>query len=167
MKIKRIARRSHRIGAIITALPFFIVIISGILLQLKKEITWVQPAVQQGSGFSEKMTLQEILEYAKEYPDSPVKTWQDIERIDVRPDEGIIKVRTKNYREIQIDAETGEILHSALRRSDVIEDIHKGSWFFSGARIWIFLPSAVIVLILWISGLIMLNTPFWFRRDKK
>ncbi len=156
MKSNIFFRKMHRIGAIIIAFPFLIVIISGILLQLKKEITWIQPPTQQGSGFSSDLTLQQIFDYAKECPDAFIENWQDIDRLDIVPDDNVIKVRMKNHQEIQIDAETGNVLQCAVRRSDIIEDLHTGSWFFSQARLWIFFPCAVIVFFLWISGLILL-----------
>ena len=38
-----LSRKAHRWGAIAVALPFLVVIATGILLQLKKNWSWVQP----------------------------------------------------------------------------------------------------------------------------
>jgi len=156
MNIYAFYRKIHRIASIIILVPFLIVLVSGILLQLKKEIPWVQPPTQQGRGFSPDITLQQILDFAKIHQDTLQLDWKDVDRLDVRPDDGVIKVRLKNHQEIQLDARTGEILQSEVRRSDIIEDLHTGVWFFPEARLWIFLPSAGLVFILWISGLILL-----------
>ena len=45
----RLNRRLHRIGALVSALPVLVVVVSGLFLQLKKEWTWVQPATVRGS----------------------------------------------------------------------------------------------------------------------
>lgn len=158
-------RKIHRIAALVSLVPFLVVVISGILLQLKKEISWIQPATRQGSGFSPNLSLQKILAFTRNTPETSSVDWHDIDRVDIRPDKGIIKVRMKNHREIQVDADSGRILQSAIRRSDIIEDLHTGAWFFSAARLWIFLPSAVVVFFLWISGLSLLIKKF--SRKKK
>ena len=43
-----------------------------------------------------------------------------------------MKVRAKNNWEIQLDLEKGTILKTAFRRSDIIEQLHDGSWFHVG-----------------------------------
>jgi hypothetical protein len=64
----------------------------------------------------------------------------------VRPDKGVVKVRGTNGWEVQVDTRTGEVLHAAPRCIDAIRD---GSWFHDRAKLWVFLPSAVLVLGLW------------------
>ncbi|HHS12482.1 MAG TPA: PepSY domain-containing protein, partial [bacterium] len=136
------------------ALPLFIVLISGLLLQVRKEIEWIQPNERQGTGRVPSLTFEQILEAARR-ADAGIDTWEDIDRVDVRPEKGILKIRGRNLREIQVDSETGEILHAAVRRSDIISQIHEGSWFHPRVRMIVFLPSAVITLILWFTGLIL------------
>ena len=51
--------------------------------------------------------------------------------------------------EVQLNADTGEVLHTAIRRSDVIESIHDGSWFHESFKLWVFLPAGIILAILW------------------
>ena len=41
---------------------------------------------------------------------------QDIDRLDVRPGKGMLKVRCKNSWEVQIDANSGKVLQVAYRR---------------------------------------------------
>jgi len=81
----------------------------------------------------------------------------------------MVKVRSKNNWEIQIDTQSGTILQHAYRRSDIIESIHDGSWFHDKVKLWIFLPTGIILLILWISGVYMLILPYtvkWKRNRK-
>ena len=52
----------------------------------------------------------------------------EIDRIDVRPDKGMVKfVFVEDYWGLQLDLTTGELLHIERRRSDFIENIHDGS----------------------------------------
>ncbi|MEM7396798.1 MAG: PepSY domain-containing protein, partial [Verrucomicrobiota bacterium] len=61
--------------------------------------------------------------------------------------------------EIQVDHQTGEVLGYAYRRSDLIESIHDGSFFHDKVKLGIFLPSAVILLLLWITGIYLFIYP--------
>jgi len=81
----------------------------------------------------------------------------------------MVKVRSKNNWEIQIDTQSGTILQQAYRRSDIIESIHDGSWFHDKVKLWIFLPTGVVLFILWITGVYMLILPYivkWKRNLK-
>ena len=160
----RWSRRLHRWFAIAAALPLLVIICSGILLQLKKDWSWVQPATAQGLGEEINLTLDDILEAAKQIEIAQVRSWDDIARLDVRPDRGIVKVRTKSRWEIQIDLATGEILQTKYRRSDLIESIHDGSWFADAVKRWVFLPTAVILLSLWATGVYLWILPISAKR---
>lgn len=60
-------------------------------------------------------------------------------------------------------AVTGGLLSSAVRRSDLIEALHDGSWFGSVAKLGVFLPSAVLVLVLWATGVWLWWMPYLSR----
>ena len=62
-------------------------------------------------------------------PDMNVKTWEDINRLNVRPGRGVVKAWLMNGYEVQVDLGTGRVLQTAYRRSDLIESIHDGSFF--------------------------------------
>ena len=163
----RVNRKLHRIGAIVAALPLIVVIASGLLLQLKKHWTWVQPSTVRGSSSALEISWDEILERARSIPEAKVVEWSDVDRLDVRPSKGMLKLRAKSRWEIQIDASTGEILQASYRRSDLIESIHDGS-FFGGdwTKLWIFLPAAILLLGLWISGVYLWLLPYLMRRRR-
>lgn len=163
----KLARRWHRIGAIAIAVPFLVVILSGILLQLKKEIAWVQPPTQSGSMGTPSLGFARILEIVGAVPETEVEGWEDIDRLDLRPNRGILKVQCLNGMEVQLDSSTGEVLQVARRRSDLIEGIHDGSWFHDLAKLWIFLPVGVVVLFLWLSGVYLWWLPRSLRRKKR
>lgn len=167
MKFNLLNRKIHYWLAIAAAVPILVVIVSGLLLQTKKQFEWVQPAEQRGTGKSPSLSLPEILEIAKTVPEAEIKTWDDINRLDVRPSRGMLKVRAQNDWEIQIDAQTGAVLQTAYRRSDIIESIHDGSFFHDIVKMWIFLPSGIILLILWLTGIYLFFLPIWTRRKRK
>jgi uncharacterized iron-regulated membrane protein len=162
-------RKIHRWGAVLIALPFLIVLGTGLLLQLKKEIPWVQPPSARGQTKYPIVSFDTLLAAAKDVPDAEVQSWDDIDRLDVRPDRGIVKVQCKNRWEIQIDTATGSVLQVAYRRSDVIESIHDGSWFHDNVKYWIFVPTAVVVVGLWFTGMYLFVLPHWvkWRRARK
>ena len=127
---------------------------SGIMLQLKKQSNWIQPNVEVTSS-SKPIMLQ-----------SNISSWDDIERIDIRPDKGIAKIKSKNNWEIQIDIETTEIYAKNYRRSDIIESIHDGSFFSEVVKYGWFLPSGILLLILSLTGIYMFFIPILRRRKK-
>lgn len=168
--VNKWSRKTHRWGAIAIAIPTLVVIGSGIFLQLKKDWSWVQPPTARGvmsgdpaSGMS--ASFDDILAAAMTVPEAGFESWDDIDRLDVRPDKGVVKVRGKNRWEVQIDTETAEVVQVAYRRSDLIEQIHDGSWFHDLAKLWIFLPSGVILFALWLTGMYLWILPIWAKRS--
>ena len=140
---------------------------SGILLQIKKESDWIQPPTQKGIANVPQITFDEVLDIAKSIPELDVQTWDEVDRLDVRPGKGVLKLLAINNWEAQIDAETGEVLQVAYRRSDTIEAIHDGSWFADAAKLWVFLPAAILLLFLWCSGSILLYTTLKSKFKKR
>jgi uncharacterized iron-regulated membrane protein len=161
-------RKTHRWGASVVAIPFVFVIVTGIILQLKKDWAWVQPPTAKspsarGKDKAPQVSFDAILRAAQSIPEAKVKTWDDIDRLDVRPDRGIVKVQARNRWEVQVDLATGETLQVAYRRSDLIESLHDGSWFGDPVKLWIFLPVALIVFGLWVTGVYLFWLPYFVR----
>jgi hypothetical protein len=140
-------------------------IASGLLLQVKKQWTWVQPEERRGTGSVPQVSLQAILESVAAAPEVSVISWQDVKRVDIRPSRGLAKVSLADGLEIQVDLGTGRVLHTAHRRSDVIEALHDGS-FFAGdwTKLGVFLPTGMVLLFLWGSGLWLFVLPRIVRR---
>ena len=138
---------------------------SGIMLQLKKQSNWMQPNVEVTSS-SKPTMLQSYLDAVSTIKEANISSWDDIERIDIRPDKGIAKIKSKNNWEIQIDIETTEIYAKNYRRSDIIESIHDGSFFSEVVKFGWFLPSGILLLILSLTGIYMFFIPILRRRKK-
>lgn len=165
--IRKNFRKLHRWGSLLIALPFLIVLFSGLFLQVKKEFDWIQPPTQTGSAVGASLPFDEILAIAQSISELEVNNWTHIDRLDVRPDKGIVKIRGINGWEAQVDAHTGALLSLDLRRSDIIEAIHDGSWFHNSAKHWIFLPSALVVFLLWITGIYLFFLPYFAKRSNR
>ena len=166
MKLSKLSRLSHRWGSIIALPPIMIIIFSGIVLQLKKESAYIQPPTQRGAGTEPSIGFDRILEVARTVPEAEIESWEDVDRLDVRPGKGVVKVRCKNRYEVQIDSETAEILHVAFRRSDLIESIHDGSYFNEHFKLWVFLPAGIVLAALLITGLHLFLLPHLARRKR-
>lgn len=167
MKFPKLNRKVHSWGAIISSIPILIVIVTGIILLLKKDVDWIQPSTERGSGGAPTLAFNAVLAAAKTVPEAEISSWDDIDRLDVRPGKAVIKIRSNNRWEIQIDHQTGEILKTAYRRSDLIESLHDGSWFHDLAKLWVWLPCAVILLVLWLTGIYLFFQPILARRKRK
>ena len=162
------SRKTHYWGAFIILLPVLIISITGIFLQLKKDIDWIQPPTISGeSANNPSISFEEILEASKTVEEANIRSWNDIDRLDVRIDKGIVKVRSKNRWEVQVDTNSGEVVQVAYRRSDIIEELHDGSWFHENIKLLIFLPSGIILFILWITGFYMVLLPYLSKWKKK
>ena|SRR5687768_13274799 len=166
MKFHLLTRKVHYWGAIVIALPVVIIICTGILLQVKKQVTWIQPAELKGSEAQPAVSFSRILESCRSVPEAGIRTWEDVDRVDVRPSKGMLKVVARNRWEIQLDSATGEVLQVSYRRSDLIESIHDGSWFHDAAKLWLFLPAGAGLLLLWLTGIYLFLLPIRVRRRK-
>ena len=140
-------RTVHRWLAIIISIPLLLIIVTGIFLQLRKPVDWIQPPTLKGSEkYQPTIALEQVLTEVKTIPEMQVENWSDIKLFDLRPKKGIIKVRNQNGLETQVDASTGEILQVAQRRNDFVTKIHEFSAFH--ARIWLGVPVRLGFLLL-------------------
>lgn len=131
--VLKLFRKIHRMTGALLFLFFFVVAVSGLFLGWKKHSGGTILAKSyKGTSIDMKdwLPLNVLTERAIKAarasisPDiSPV-----IDRIDVRPDKGMVKfVFAEGYWGVQIDAATGNLLHVERRRSDFIESVHDGS----------------------------------------
>ena len=159
-------RKLHRVGALLIAVPLLVVVATGILLQVKKQSSWVQPPTARGSSQELALSFDAILAAAVS-AGAGIASWEDVDRLDVRPSKGVVKVRGVNRMEVQVDTKTGTVLQVAYRRSDLIESLHDGSWFHDTAKLAIFLPSGVVLFGLWGTGVYLWLLPHLVRRRRK
>jgi hypothetical protein len=168
MKFNLLTRRIHYWAAACVALPALVILSTGLLLQAKKHWSWVQPAERRGTGEVPAVDLEGILLSIRAAPALGVTGWHDVNRIDVRPGRGVAKAWLHSGWEVQVDLGTGKVLHSAYRRSDLIESIHDGS-FFGGdvVKLGLFLPAGIVLLLMLLTGLWLFWLPFSVRKRRK
>jgi len=131
--VLRTARKVHRATGAVLFVFFFLVAASGLLLGWKKHSGGMILAKSyQGKSTDAKDWLpihqlqEKALKIAREQIDPGIS--DRLDRIDVRPDKGMVKfVFIEGYWGVQIDCTTGELLHIERRWSDLIEQIHDGS----------------------------------------
>ena len=151
LSLQALLRTTHEWTAIIVAIPLLFLIVTGIFLQLRKPVEWIQPAAEEGvARYDPRLPPADVLDAVRAVPEMKVESWDDILLLDYRPKKGIIKVRNPGHFETQIDAKTGAILKSGQRWNDIVMRLHDGSAI--GMRYWLFLPVSFLILYLLISG---------------
>lgn len=169
MKFTILNRKVHYWGSIIITIPLLLVIATGILLLLKKDVVWIQPETITGSSKEDipQISFQELLNSAKSVKQAKIFNWEDIKRIDIQPGKGMAKVVSINNYEVQIDTQTGKVLQVAYRRSDVIEALHDGTYFHESVKYLVSMPSGIILFVLLTSGVVLFVQPYWVRAKRK
>ena len=131
-RILRTFRKVHRWTGATLFFLFLIVSVSGLLLGWKKHSGGVLLANTE-KGTSTDLTTwvsfdsirAQAIQYLQDH-DPELST--EIDRMDVRPSKGTVKVRFKgHFTAVQIDGATGDLLTMEHRRADFIENIHDGS----------------------------------------
>lgn len=134
-KILRISRKIHRATGAVLFVFFTIVALTGLLLGWKKHSggvilakSYAGQSVNQKDWLPVHVLQEKALEAARTNISPDFSS--EIERIDIRPDKGMVKfVFADGYWGVQLDCTTGELLHVERRRSDFIENLHDASFF--------------------------------------
>jgi hypothetical protein len=126
---------------------------TGILLNHKRPLGLMPDVSHSPSGpFEEALPLAELARRAEDAV-GPAVAAAGIDRMDVRPDDGLIKVRfeDRTVLEVDLDLNTGRVLHVGERNDVFLEKLHSGEIFGDG---WVLLSdaSAVALALLLLSG---------------
>lgn len=169
MKLQVLLRQVHHWGSLFIMLQVGVMIGAGLLLMLKKEIDWIQPPTQKGSAeyLMPGVSLPEMFKAVQGVPQAEISSWRDLSRVDVKPNKGVVKFIGKNNWEVQVDARSGAVLLAAYRRSDIIESIHDGSYFAGWTKLYVFLPTGVVLFVLWLTGIYLFALPHVKRMRKR
>jgi uncharacterized iron-regulated membrane protein len=160
----------HKWAGIILAVVFSATAVSGFLLLVKKQVDWIQPPARKdvGGGVEDFITNQQLFDiiFAQGHPD--FRSVADIERVDFRPGKRVFRVHSEHHHsELQIGAVSGEVLNAGYRMSDLLEDIHDGSFFAGWVHTWLMPVYAGILLFMVFSGLWMWIDPKVRRARRK
>ena len=139
------------LGVITTGIVL-ILSISGILLNHKRPLGLMPDVPHEPTGaFESALTLAALAGAAAEA--APAAAAAGIDRMDVRPGDGIIKVRFDDdvVTEVTLDINNGEVLHVGERNDVFLEKLHSGEIFGDN---WILLSdlAAVALVILVVTG---------------
>ena len=163
-------RRLHKLVGISVILFMIVTAATGILLGWKKHVDLLQPPSQRGSSllYENWVSFDVIARNSLLAIDSVVGKKMEIDRMDVRPDKGVVKVLFKDdYWEAQVDANTGKVLSMAQRHSDWIEHIHDGSIVSDGFKLLYTNYLGLGLLLLSISGFLLWYGPRVIRKSKQ
>jgi hypothetical protein len=164
-KVLRRARKLHRVTGICLFVFFFIIAVTGLLLGWKKQ-TGLLPRTTKGtsSNATEWLSIDSLKNRANTHLHSSVNNnlSTEIDRIDIRPNKGIVKfVYATHFWELQLDCTTGSLLQTGRRNSDIIEKIHDASLADFGLKTngdWIKL---IYTTIMGLALILFTVTGFW------
>lgn len=147
-------------------LTVFVIAVTGSLLALKKDFAGLQPPTREGSRPGDlRRPLSEIV--AAALPAAKASGWQDVERIDVRPGDGIAKVVFRSRTEVQVDLANARVLQVGYRTSDFIETIHDFSFIGGSAKYVLSFGSGLALLGMAGTGVYLFALPILARRKKR
>lgn len=130
-----------------------LVSLTGILLNHKRPFGLMPDVPHEPSGpFEEALPLAELARRA-EAAVAPAVAEAGIDRMDVRPGDGIVKVQfdDRTVLEVTLDIHTGRVLHMGERNDVFLEKLHSGEIFGDN---WVLLSDfgAVVLIVLMLTG---------------
>lgn len=151
-----------------TLVTVAVVAITGVLLSLKKDFDVLQPPSAAASAPGLPATpLDRLLVAVADHSGDSELSWRNIDRIDVRPRDGLAKVILKDRTEYQVDLHTLEVLQTGYRTSDFLETLHDFSVLGNWGKYLLSLPTGIALLVLWATGAYMFIKPLLVKRRKR
>jgi hypothetical protein len=144
---------SHLWLGILTTGIVVLVSLTGILLNHKRPLGLMPDVPHEPTGsFESALPLAELARRAEAVV-LPAVAAAGVDRMDVRPGRGMIRVRFKDraVMEVSLDLNTGAVLHVGERNDVFLEKLHSGEIFGDG---WVLLSdaAAVALVLLVVSG---------------
>jgi uncharacterized iron-regulated membrane protein len=149
-------------------LTVFVIAGTGTVLALKKDFAALQPPTQEGSAPGElRRPVGDLVAAVATLPAHRATRWQDVDRIDIRPSDGVAKVILHSRTEIQVDLATGRPLQTGYRTSDWLETVHDFSIFGAWAKYVFSFGSGLLILCMAASGVYLFLLPLLVKRRKR
>ena len=138
---------------IVTTAIVIVLCVTGIMLNHKRGLGLMPDVPHEATGtFDNALPLAELGRLAAAAVGDSVAR-AGVDRMDVRPGDGIIKVRfdDRAVTEATLDINSGVVLHVGARNDVFLEKLHSGEIFGDG---WVLLTdiAAVALMVLLISG---------------
>ncbi len=168
MPLAKLFRDIHYWGSLVLLATTLIVATTGLLLAVRKDFHQLQPVQQEGSqaGLSDR-PISGMLAAVNAHRGFGHITAKDLDRIDIRPKDGVAKVILKDHTELQVDIHTLKVLQVGYRTSDVLEQIHSGTIVGDWGKYVLSLPTGIGLLLLWGTGFYLFILPFLARARQR
>jgi uncharacterized iron-regulated membrane protein len=163
--LPRFAFYSHLWLGVIFTVVLLVVSVTGILLNHKRGLGLMPEVEHTPSGeFGAALSLDELARRAlREVGDSSSPDLA-IDRMDVRPRDGLVKVRLRNATstEVTLDIVSGRVLATDARGDVFLEKLHSGE-IFGSQGILLSDAGAIALILLLITGYWLWLRPRWRR----
>ena len=101
-------RKLHRILSLVIAIPTGLIFVTGLLLLLRHHVEYIQPKKEHTGHQSIDLSFNDVM--TKLNKSSLPLSQEQIAKVVLRPDQGLIEVLSKDNDLIQLDGKSGEIL---------------------------------------------------------
>ncbi len=168
VKFMKLNRDVHKWSGLILSIVILHVSVTGILLLFKEELGF-QPETHKGekAEMSEFVSIEKVITTGLAQGFEDLKTFDDIDRIDLRPSKNVGKLWTNEGREIQIELSTGKVLNVGYRGDKLLENLHDGSYFGTWVKYIVVTGSGVALILLTLSGFYIWAYPAIKRAKSK
>jgi uncharacterized iron-regulated membrane protein len=162
--VSRVAFYSHLWFGVIFTAALIVISVTGILLNHKRGLGLMPDVPHEPSAdFAVSLPLDSLAAIALRavpMPNGGAPTLRDIDRMDVRPRDGFVKVRMRDAAstEVTVDIATGRVLHIGPRGDVFLEKLHSGE-AFGGRGVLLGDAAAVVIVITIITGYWLWITP--------
>jgi uncharacterized iron-regulated membrane protein len=164
----RLFRLIHYWISLPLLVTIFVIAATGSILALKKNFAALQPPTQTGTAPGDlNRPIADLIAAVSTVPGHAGTSWQDIERIDVRPEDGVAKVILHSRTEVQVDTATGKVLQVGYRTSDFIETIHDFSILGGWWKYILSFGSGVALLAMAVTGAYLFLLPMLAKRRRR
>lgn len=168
MSTARTLRRLHYWIALPLIATILVIAVSGSLLAVRKNFDSLQPPTRQGARPGDlSRPVGDLVAAVRSVPGHEDVQWTDVDRIDVRPGDGIAKVILKSRTEIQVDLSTGQALQTGYRTSDWLETVHDFTFVGGWGRYVFSLGSGLALIAMVATGAYMFALPLLVKRRKR
>lgn len=155
-RASRVAFYTHLwLGVMFTA-ALLVISATGIMLNHKRGLGLMPDVAHEPTApFAEALPLDSLASIALVAAGRTPATLREIDRMDVRPRDGFVKVRIRDATstEVTVDVATGRVLHIGPRGDAFLEKLHSGEAF--GDR-WVLLSDAAAIALV-----ITIVTGYW------
>ncbi len=168
MSAARLFRKIHYWASLPLFLTIFLIATTGATLALKKDVAALQPPTQEGTRPGDlSRPVADLVAAVRTVPRYRETGWRDVDRIDIRPSDGVAKVILHDRTEVQVDLATGKALQVGYRTSDWLETIHDFSFLGGWAKYVFSFGSGLVLLLMAGTGVYLFLLPMLAKRRKR